>query len=109
MSCHGHRLIGDPFHQTAISDKRIRIMIDYRKTILVEFRGQMSFSHCHPDCIRDSLPQGTCCRIYSIGMAKFRMSRRLAVQLTELLQIINRYLIAGQMQEAVQQCRAVTC
>jgi len=52
---------------------------------------------CHPHRVPDSLAERSSSALYSRGLPKLGMTRRFAMQLPEVANIIQRNRIAGQM------------
>ena len=57
--------------------------------------------------IGNALPQRTRCGFHTGRFAIFRMTGRLGVQLSEILQLIHGQVVAGQVQKGIQQHGAV--
>ena len=62
----------------------------------------------HPDGIADALPERTRRRLDAGGEMHLRMSGRAAPPLPKRLQVVEGQVVAGQIQEAVEQHAAVT-
>ena len=45
------------FHQIAVGNDRVNVMIDERKTFFVELRGEMRGAHRHADAVRKALAE----------------------------------------------------
>ena len=109
---HGTRqrtgFMGNTFHQTAVAQEHIGVMVDNVVARLVELTGQGAFGKRHADGIGDALPQGTGGRLDARRIAIFRVARGLRMQLTEPLQLFNREFIAGQVQQGIDQHRAMS-
>src|SRR5579885_1374534 len=51
----GANFVRDTLHETAVANKTISIMIDYRESRTIKCRCHMSFSNCHADRIAKAL------------------------------------------------------
>ncbi len=91
------------FHQASIAQKRIGIMVNNGKFIAVKFSREQFFAQCQTNGIRNALTQWSCGGFHTNGQTKFRMSSGFAVELAEVLQVVEAQRIARQMQQAVQQ------
>src|SRR5208337_975698 len=102
------RLAGDAFHQIAIAAEA--------EDALVEESGATAFEAClevlggnrHPDPVGKALAEWTGRGLDSRGQMALGMPGGLAAELTETLEIIEREVIAGQIERAVEQHRAVS-
>ncbi len=100
-------LVRDAFHQAAVAEEGVGAVIDDLVAGFVEFRGQKFLGHGHADGVGDALAERTGGGLDAGGVAVFGMARCLAVQLAELLQVVDRQIVAGQMQQGINQHRAV--
>ena len=73
----------------------------------VEFGRQQSFRERHADRIGQALAERAGGGFHARRHADLGMARRLRVQLAKAPQLLHRQLVAGQMQQRVQQHRAV--
>ena len=78
-------------------------MIDNRVIGTIESSGKMLFRHCHADGSGDSLTKGARCCLNTWRVPKLRVSRRSASPLPELTDLLERQIVAGQMQRRIQQ------
>jgi len=95
--------VADAFHQAAVADEYPGAVIHDGVTIAVEFFGEQLFSERHAHGIGDALTQRARGRFHADGMADFRVARRLGMQLAEGFQVVDRHVIAGQVQQTVVQ------
>src|SRR5579862_180644 len=72
-------------------------------------RCQPRLRDCHADAVRKTLPERTGGGLHARRMAIFRMTRRLAAPLPEVLDLIQREIVAGQVKQAVEKHGAVPC
>ena len=82
-------------------------MINRRVPALVVTGGQLRFGHCHAHRIGHALPERAGGDFDTRRKSPFRMPRRLAAPLAELLDVVQRKVVASHKQQAVQQRRAV--
>ena len=99
----GAGLVGQSLHEAAITHDGIRPVIHDDVTIPVEALGQQALGQRHAHGCCKPLGQRPCAHLHAGGTAVFRMARRAAVQLAERLEIVYGEIIAGQMQEAIEQ------
>jgi len=95
------------FHQAAVAEENVGMVIDDFMAGLVELGGQHLFGQREADGIRNALAERAGSRFNADGDAVFRMAGCLRMQLAEILQVVDREIVAGQVQEGVDQHRAV--
>ena len=100
-------LVGYALHQTAIAQKDPGMVVDDSVAIAIELGSEGFLCQRHPHGIRDALPQRPGRGFNAGGIAIFGVTRRLAMELPELLQVFNGKFIPGEVQEGVDQHRAV--
>ena len=101
-----NRFVADALHQAAVAGDHIGVVID---KIVAEARIHQALRQRHPDCGRDPLPQRPRRRLHAGRMPVFRMAGGFRSPLPERLQLVRRHtLVASQMQQRIQQHRAVT-
>ena len=101
------RLVRDAFHQAAVSGKHVSAVIHDRVAGPVEFTREQRLGERHADRVGQSLPEWSRGRFDAGCDAHLRMPRRLAVQLPEAPEFVDRQVVAGEMQQSVQQHRAM--
>ncbi len=101
------RLVADALHQAAVADDHKRAMIDDGMAGPVELRGKRLFGDRHADRVGEALAERPGGGLDAEGDAEFRMPRRLGMKLAEALELLDRQLIAGEMQQRVEQRRGV--
>ena len=74
----------------------------------IEVGGGHLAGNGHPYGITHPLPQGAGGRFDTRSFAKFRMSRRLTVQLAEVLDFLKRKIESGQVKPTVEEHASVT-
>ena len=99
--------VRNTFHQATVAEEYISVVIDDFVAGLVEFGRQQLFSHRHADGVGDALAKGTGGGLHARRIAVFRVTRRFRMQLAEALELVHRQVVAGQMQQRIQQHRAV--
>ena len=99
--------VRDPFHHAAVTEEGVAVVVNNGEAFAVEFGGQQFFSEGKADGVADALPERASGRFHTGGMADFRMARRLAVQLAEFFEFFQRQVVAGEVQQRVNQHRAV--
>jgi len=98
----------DTFHHATITQKHVGIVIDDLVARLVEFRRQQLFRHRHSHCIGDTLAERAGGGFNTRRVAVFGMTRGLGMHLAETLQLIHGQIVTRQMQQRVDQHRAVS-
>ncbi|MCY1430692.1 hypothetical protein D9M71_466430 [compost metagenome] len=83
------------------------MVVDDVVVLAVELASQDFFSQGETNGVGQALTQwpGGC--LDARGVAEFRVARGAAVQLTEALQVVDRQVVAGQVQQRIDQHRAV--
>ena len=94
-------------HQVAVADDGPAAVIDWRVACAVVARRQMRLGDRHADRIRQALAERAGRDFDALGVAALGMAGCLAAPLAEAAQIVQRQLIAGQVQQAIEQRRAV--
>ena len=103
----GTDLVGDTLHQAAVAHKGIGVVVHHLVPLAVELGRQYFFRQRHAHGIGQTLAQGAGGGLDAGGVAVFGVARGLAVQLAEVLQLLDRQLVTGEVQQGVQQHRAV--
>ena len=96
-------LMTDAFHQAAVAQKHIGVMVNDRVPGLIKFSRQQRLCQGHANCIGDALTQRTGGRLDTGRDIDFRMTRGFRMQLPEIFNFVHRQRIARQMQERIQQ------
>ena len=99
---------GDALHHVAIAHNHEGAMIDDIETGAVEARRQMALRNGEADCIGEALAERSGRDFDARRQPAFGMARRLAFPLPEALDLLERQIVAGKMQERVEQSGAVT-
>ena len=98
-------LRGDAFHQAAVAGDDVGVVV---AQICAIFFAKPSLGDRHADAVGEALAQRTRRRLDAGRVAALRVARRLAAQLPELPQIIERQRVAVEVQQRVLQHRAVS-
>ena len=106
-SCQRAGLVADAFHQAAIADEHPGAMVDNAVAGPIEFGCQQLLAQRHTDRIGQALAKRAGGGFHTRCDADFRMTRRAAVQLPKAHQFLDRQRVAGQVQQRVQQHRAM--
>ena len=85
----------------------ILLVIDNRMSRAVEDRAKVCLGERHADGIPQALAEWTGRRLDSGCVAELRMSRSAALPLAEVLEFVEREVIAAQMEKAVEQHRGM--
>jgi hypothetical protein len=107
MTGQGGSLGGEPLHEVAVACEDIGEMIHHPVIRAVEAGSQMGLSDRHPHRCAESLTKGSRRHLRPRGMTALRMAGRLAPPLPEGLQIFEGKVIAGQIEERIEEHRAV--
>jgi hypothetical protein len=99
--------VRDAFHQATVAGEGVGVVVDDGVAGFVEFSGQQRFGQRHAHGIAQALTQRAGGRFHARGDAHFGVARGLGMQLAEILQLFDRQVIAGQMQQGIDQHRAV--
>ena len=95
--------VGNAFHQAAVAEEYIGVVIDNVQAVFIEFGSQQFFGQRHAHSIGNTLSQWAGGGFHTVGVAVFGVAGSFAVELSEVFQVINADIIATQMQQAVQQ------
>ncbi len=101
VGCQRRCLAGHAFHQVAVAANRVRVVVDDVEAFAVVDSRHMLFGHRHADSHRDPLSQWTRGRIHPRRMPEFRVPRRFASPLTEIVQVFQRNIVFHQVQHRV--------
>ena len=98
-------LVADPLHQVAVARERVGAVVDQLRA---EAGAQVAFGERHADRVREPLAERPGGGLDAGRMAVFRMARGARAELAEALQLLDVHgRIAGQMEQRVEQHRAV--
>ncbi len=96
------------FHQVAVGNDRVDVVVDEREIRQIEFRGEVRCPHRHAHTVGKALAKRPGCNLDSGRQAVFRMARSLRAPLAKALNVIQRKIVAGQIEQRVEQHAAVT-
>ncbi len=101
-------LVRDAFHETAVADETRRCGgRRWRNPGRLNSAASSFSASAMPTAFANALAERPGGRLHARGHAVLGMARRLGVELAEALQLVERQIVAGQMQQRVQQHRAV--
>jgi len=98
----------DAFHQVAVAGDAEGGMVDQVETGAVVARGQVRFGNRFADRIGKSLSQRAGAHLDPRGQPVLGMTGRDAAPLPKLLDLFQRQIVARQVQQTIQQHRAVS-
>ena len=105
MSCQRNRFLADALHQAAVAGQDIRIVVD---ELVAEACVQHALCESHADRRRDALSQRTRRHLHAGGVPVLGVTGGPAAELAEVLQLVEAHgLVAGQVQQSIDQHRAV--
>ena len=81
--------MGDAFHQAAVAEKNIGVVIDDVQAVFIKLFGKDFFRQRHAHGVGNALPQRAGGGFDAVGVAVFGMTGGFAVQLAEVFQIVN--------------------
>ena len=99
--------VADAFHQAAVAQEDIAVVVDHPTVGPVELVGQQLLGQGHANRIAQALAQGAGGGLDAGREVHLGVAWGLAVQLAELLQLSQRQGIAGQVQQGIQQHRGM--
>ena len=77
------------------------MVVDDVETVFIEFGSQNFFRQRQAYGIGNALSQRAGSGFYAVGVAVFGMAGRFAMELSEIFQVINGYIVTSQMQQTV--------
>ena len=101
------RLVADPFHQAAVAEEHVGMVVDDVVAVAVELGGEELFRERHADGVGQALAERAGRRLDAGRDRELGVAGRLAVQLAEVAQLREREVVAGQVQQRIEQHRAV--
>ena len=103
---------GDALHQVAVRADRVDVVVEQRQLGPVQVLTEVAAAHRHADGVRHALAEGPGGGLDAGGEVVFRVARRAAVELAELLDVLERhgrrvaavlFRHAGEVQQRVEQ------
>ncbi|VUS99972.1 hypothetical protein SB6422_03396 [Klebsiella huaxiensis] len=104
----GAYLVGDTFHHAAVAHEGVSEVVNNVVARTVELCRQRFLRNRHTHRIGNTLTQRTGSGFNTRGVTHFRVTRSFRVQLAEVFQLFNRQIITGEVQQTIDQHRAVT-
>jgi hypothetical protein len=101
------RLRGDALLEVAIAGDHVRPVIDDRAAGAIELRPEPALGDGHADRVREALAEGAGGRLDARCQARFRMPRSPRAPLAEQRELLEWQVVAGQVQQRVEQHRGV--
>ena len=98
---------GHAFHQVAVADDGPGAMVDHGVAVAVVGGRQLRFADRHAHRVGQALAERPGGDLHARRVAVLGMARRLAAPLAELPDVVQRQVVAGDVQQAVEQGRAV--
>jgi len=102
------RLVGNPLHEAAVAGEDVGPVVDDGVVFGVEVRRQDLLGQRHADAVGQALTQRARGRLHAGGFVDLGVARCARLQLAETLDMLETQLVASEMQQRVQQHRAVT-
>ena len=99
---------GHAFHQVAVAHDAEHAVARGTERARAEARRQHPGGECHPDPVSESLPERTRGGLDSRGEPELGVARRAAAEPTEPLQLLERQVVAREMEQGVEQHRTVS-
>ena len=103
----GAGLVADALHHATVTHEHIGVVVDDAVVGAVELGGQEFFGQRHAHRIGDALAQRAGGGFHAGGDAHFGVTGGFAVQLAEIFQLAHRQVVAGEVQQGVNQHGAV--
>ena len=100
-------LARDAFHQVAVAANSEDAMIEQARLVAIEARLEMLRRHRHADRVADALAERAGSGLDAGDAPVLGMARSFAAELAELLDVVERDVVAGEIESAVEQHRAV--
>ena len=102
-SCQGAHFVRNAFHHAAVAHERVGEVVYDVVTRTVELRRQRLLSNRHTHSVSNTLTQRAGGGFYASGVTHFRVTWSFRVQLTEVFQLFNWQIVAGEVQQAIDQ------
>ena len=101
------RLLADALHQAAIAVEDVGVVVDDGVAGAVELARQQLLGQREADRVRQALAERAGGGLDAGRVADFRVARGAAAELPERLQVVDREVVAGQVQQRVEQHRGM--
>ncbi|MCY1515307.1 hypothetical protein D9M68_498890 [compost metagenome] len=103
----GADFMGNAFHHAAVAEEHVGVVVDDVVAVTVELGGQHLLGDGHADGVGEALAERAGGGLDARGVAVFRVARGARAKLAELLQVLDAEVVAGQVQQRIDQHRAV--
>ncbi|GAB1459121.1 hypothetical protein MASR2M50_08950 [Thauera sp.] len=100
-------LVRDAFHQAAVAEEDVGVVVDHLMAGAVELGGEDLFGERHADRVGDALAERAGGGLDAGGVAVLGVAGGLAVELAEALELLDRQVVAGEVEQRVDQHRAM--
>jgi hypothetical protein len=100
--------VRNAFHQATVAGESVGVMVDDGMSVAVELRSEAAFRDRHAHRVCQTLTQRAGRGFHARCVAVFRVAGRLRMQLPECLEVVDRQVVAGQVQQRIQQHRTVS-
>ena len=107
MAGEARRLRRDPLLEVAVGAEGVRPVVDDVMAVAVELGPEARLGDRHPDRVREALAERAGRRLDARGQAVLGVAGRPGAPLAERLQVLERHVVAGQVEEGVQEHRGV--
>lgn len=87
--------------------RTVGVVVDEIEPVLVEGRAEMRLSDGKTNRVGEALSEGASGDLDTVGVTSFRVTRSQGVELTELLEVVHRELVAQEVEEDVLKRAAV--
>lgn len=88
-------------HSTAITEESVCMVVDQIEAISVELRSRVCLCNCKTDSIGETLTQRSGCNFNAGCVMCFRVARCDAIDLSEVLKVVDRECVAEEMKECI--------
>ena len=95
------------FHQVTVADQPVGVMMNNLEPGPIVTTGKIRFGDGHAHSIAESLTERACGGFHAGSYTSLGMTRREAAPLAKLFDLFERQIIAGEIEQAVQQHRSV--
>ena len=100
-------LVGDAFHQAAVTHEAVGVMVDHGVAGAVELSRQGLLGERHAHRVGQALAQRASGGLDARRVAELRVAGGLGVELAEVLQLFQVQVVTGEVQQRVEQHGAV--
>src|SRR6266536_3719398 len=102
------RFSGDAFLETTVARQTKNMLVENTMLVGVEMCRRHFRRHCHTNRVANALPQRASGALDSWGFKKFWMPRSPRMQLTKIFNVVDRNVVAAQVQPGIQKHAAVS-